>query len=441
MVPRWFEPWAAGPEAEAVTAAADRVATLRRAFPVVAARTPRQRQELESARQDLYARSVVFLRKHADRLYDEITAGRSLYLRIDEICDRAARLVPGLVPSRREAEEEQLLPPAQKEGRDVEQAILLSHLLRSQVAGLHMLEAMRRPTERAQRLLPTVLAEGEVTLGSVAVELRDGAAYLTMHRDDCLNAEDNEQVEDMETAVDLAMLAPTVRVGVLRGGVMTHPKYAGRRVFSSGINLRKLHSGEISFLNFLMRRELGYIAKIIHGLSGDPESAWRGSAVHKPWLAVVDAFAIGGGAQVMLACDRIIAERGAYFSLPAAQEGIVPGAANLRLTRAVGTRLSRQIILTGQRVTAGEPEGSLLFDEVWPARDLDLAVETEVRRLDSPAVVANRHMLNVADEPADDLRRYLADFAVEQAERLYSKDVMNKVTRFTSGAHAGTAAC
>src|SRR6185437_17013373 len=80
------------------------------------------------------------------------------------------------------------------------------------------------------------------------------------------NAEDECLVNDLEVAVDLALLDQSIAVGVLRGGIMTHPRYAGRRVFSAGINLKKLRKGEISFIGFLMRREFGFISKIIHGL-------------------------------------------------------------------------------------------------------------------------------------------------------------------------------
>ena len=52
-----------------------------------------------------------------------------------------------------------------------------------------------------------------------------------------------------------ALLDPAVRVGVLRGGEMSHPRYRGKRVFSAGINLKSLHAGEISLVDFLLRRD------------------------------------------------------------------------------------------------------------------------------------------------------------------------------------------
>ncbi|MEU7615809.1 (3,5-dihydroxyphenyl)acetyl-CoA 1,2-dioxygenase DpgC [Micromonospora rifamycinica] len=434
------EPVGQLPGARDVTAAEAALDGILAGCPTPSRRSPRQREAVAAARGRARDLKDAFLRTYVDQLYDEVTDGRRRFLRLDGLCAAAAAAVPGLVPTPARSDAELLRPPAEKEGLDVDQSILVSHVLRSDRAGPHLLAAMRRPTRRAGDLLPELLRTGTVELRSVRVEVRDGAAHLTMRRDDCLNAEDNEQVEDMETAVDLALLAPSVRVGVLRGGVMTHPRYAGRRVFSAGINLKCLHAGRISYLGFLLRRELGCLAKLVHGLSGGGDDAWDGGAVQKPWIAAVDAFAIGGGAQILLACDRVIAERGAYFSLPAAQEGIIPGAGNLRLGRVVGGRLSRQIVLAGQRVSTDEPAAGLLFDEVVPADRMDAAIAREVARMDSPAVVANRRMLNLAEEPQTLFRLYLAEFAVQQARRLYSEDVLDKVTRFSTGPLAGAPA-
>jgi len=169
-------------------------------------------------------------------------------------------------------------------------------------------------------------------------------------------------------------------------------------------------------------------------LAGDPgcpgTAPWHAPLTDKPWAAVVDGFAIGGGAQVLLAVDHVIAASDAFISLPAAQEGIVPGLANLRLTRFAGARLSRQVILQGRRIWATEPEARLLVDEVAEPDAMDAAIDRCLRQLRGPAVLANRRMLNLADEPPGAFRRYLAEFALQQSLRLYSDDVISKAGRF-----------
>ncbi len=65
----------------------------------------------------------------------------------------------------------------------------------------------------------------------------------------------------------------------------------------------------------------------------DGAASWRSPAIEKPWIAAVDTFAIGGGAQLLLVFDHVLAGADAFVSLPAAQEGIIPGASNFRLGR------------------------------------------------------------------------------------------------------------
>ncbi|WP_371789875.1 enoyl-CoA hydratase/isomerase family protein [Streptomyces sp. NBC_01471] len=369
-----------------------------------------------------------FLDLHAERVYDTLTAGRTAHLRLAELARTAGREFPGLAPSARQMADEAGRIQSEKEGWEIDQGILFRALLRAPGPGAHLMESMLRPTPRALELLPGFRETGEVILKAARLERRRSAGFVTITNDHCLNAEDNQHVVDLETLVDLVLLDPQVRVGVLRGGFMTHPRYAGRRVFSAGINLKELRAGNISFVDFLLGRELGYISKLMRGLVRT-DAPWPGTAVQKPWLGVVDGFAIGGGAQILLACDRVLAASDAYFSLPAAQEGIVPGVANLRLTRFLGARQARRVVLWGRRIDAGEPGASLVFDEVAAPDALDAAVAESVAVLAGPAVVANRAMLNLADEPAGEFRAYLAEFALQQALRAYSPDVLATLHR------------
>ncbi|GGR59595.1 (3,5-dihydroxyphenyl)acetyl-CoA 1,2-dioxygenase DpgC [Streptomyces griseomycini] len=429
----WRDPRALAVHAEEVLAG----------LPHKADRTPGQRARLDAATDDARRGRTAFLAEHGQAVYDALTGNRTRYLWLDELLDAAAELLDGLVPTREQMAAEAGRAQADKEGREIDQAVFFSGVLRHERAGLHLMESLLRPTDRALALLPEFTERGSVDLGRLHVERVGDAAHLTVTNPDALNAEDNDLIAAMDVGVDLALLDDRVKVGVLRGGEMTHPRHRGRRVFSAGVNLRHLDAGRISYTDFLLRRELGYLSKLQRGLlpvdaSGDPVTSrkahWSAPTVQKPWIAAVDSFAIGGGMQLLFAFDRVIAASDAYLSLPAAQEGIIPGVANLRLPRIAGSRLARQVILSGRRIHATEPEARLICDTVVDAADpaaLDTAVAAAVEELAAPAVLANRRMLGLAEEPPSVLRAYLAEFALHQGLRLYAPDVLAKTTKFS----------
>lgn len=399
-------------------------------------RNEQQRQWADEINASCRRVRIAFMRSHADEFYSRLTSGRTAYLRIDELAVMAAQAVPGLLPTPHQLQEEQACASQRdKEGREVDQGIFLSGILHSPCSGMHLMDAMLRPTRKAEALLPEFSAKGEIDFATLRLERRDAAAHLTLQNNACLNAEDNVLVDDLETAVDLVLLDDRVRVGVLRGGVMTHPRYAGKRVFCAGVNLKHLQQGKISYLDFMLRRELGLIHKIMRGLSTDrAELGLNRLCSGKPWVAAVDTFAIGGGVQMLLAVDKIIAERGSYLCLPAGQEGFIPGLANLRLARFTGPRLAYQLILSGRKISTHEPEAKLLVDEIVPSAEMDVAVERAVKDFDTPAVRTNRQMIRLAEEPLDELRTYMAHFALEQARRLYDDDITSKI--FKPARHA-----
>ena len=360
-----------------------------------------------------------FLRAYAAPIYAALTDGSRRFVRATELVFAAAERFPGLVPTREEISRERQVLQKDKDGREIDQGIFFCQILSHRGCGLHLLHAMLRPTPQAEELLPCFQAEGTLDLGPVRLERRGKAGQVFLANTRYLNAEDDATVLPLEIAVDLVLLDPAVEIGLLRGEVMGHPKYAGRRVFSAGLNLTHLYHGKISFVDFYLTRDLGLVNKLYRGVTGpeflpdEPEST-----LEKPWIAAVEAFAIGGGCQLLLAVDRVIAERGAFFNLPARKEGIVPGAANLRLTRFVGERLARQGILYERAFAADSPEGGLLCDEVVEAGEMDAAIERTVAGLTSSGVVsaaANRKALRVGQESLDTFRRYMALYAREQA--------------------------
>ena len=80
---------------------------------------------------------------------------------------------------------------------------------------------------------------------------------------------------------------------------------------------------------------MGYENKMLRGVArndASPDDLSR-STIEKPWIAVVETFAIGGGCQHLLVMDYVLADAAAYLALPARKEAIIPGMANLRLPR------------------------------------------------------------------------------------------------------------
>jgi len=422
----------------ALSGFAARIDELVAAMPAAPERTEAEQAVADEAHRTARWLRARFCAAHIEPIHDLLTDGGAEHPRIDALADRAAAVLPGLVPTGGQLADELTRLQAHKDGREIDQAILFAALLRSPRAGTHLLESMLRPTPRALSLLGDFRRQGSLDLGSVLIERGAGIAHVEIRNGHALNSEDNQLVEDLETAVDLVLLDDETRVGVLRGAVMTHPRYAGRRVFSAGINLKHLHQGRISYVDFLLRRELGFIHKIKRGLLlDDTPRTWPHRGVEKPWVAAVDTFAIGGGMQITLVLDHVVAGSDSYFSLPAAQEGIVPGAGNLRLTRHTGARVARQIILSGRRIHATDPEAGLIIDEVTGPEEVGTAAERAAQQLAGTAVIANRRMLNLAEESMDAFRGYFAEFALAQGLRLYSADVLAKVGRSWSGPGQG----
>ena len=388
------------------------------ALPLRSRRSAEQRTAADGIRDSLFALSQALAREHRSEIYDRLTEGRKRRVRVDELVYRAAELCPGLVPTREEVAREAERMQMDKDGREIQQGILVSELLSDPEIGAHLVSSMLAPTEEARAKLPELEAREAVDLGAARVEARGDVGYVFMKHPRFLNAEDDETRGPLEVAIDLVLLHPRLKMGVLRGDPVEHPKYAGRRIFSSGINLTRLYHGKISYLFYLVR-DLGLVHKLYRGLALEPQSLDRlETTLEKPWMAVVDGFAIGGGCQILLVVDYVIAEKGSYFNLPARKEGIIPGAANLRLPRFMGERMARQAILFDRTFGVEEPDAKALVNEVHSPEEIDAAVERAVANALGSGMVSasgNRKALRVQLEPLDTFRRYMATYAREQA--------------------------
>ena len=348
------------------------------------------------------------------RLYNELTSNRTRFVRVDKLCRLAGE--KGALPSASDLEAEARLPLKQKKGFEREQGRFLAEILADPACGTHLCHAMLLPHPLSQGKFQQYQATGEIDLGGAHLARRGKAAVLTMKNPAYLNAEDEATLPGMELAVDLALLDPQAEVCVLRGAPVEHPKYQGRRLFGAGINLTHLYHGKIRYLWYLIR-DLGFVNKLYRGLAHEnvsPETA----STEKLWIAAVEGFAIGGHCQILLTMDYTIAAEDAFLTLPARKEGIIPGAANLRLPRFVGDRIARQAIMAERRIDCASPEGRLICDEIVASEEIEESIDRIVDRLTGSGVVSaagNRRAFRTGEEPLDTFRRYMAVYAREQA--------------------------
>ena len=373
-----------------------------------------------------------FLRDHAAEVYAALTDDLATPLRVDDLVGRAAERFPGLVPTSAELEDERRRALADKEGIEIAQGLLVAHVLASPRAGDHLLWAMCRPTAEALARLPELEATGEVDLGAAAVRREGVASVVELRNPRHLNAEDDVTLPATEVAVDLALLDPETEICVMRGGRVEHSRYAGRRIFGAGLNLTRLYRGLLPYLFFVVR-DLGYVNKIHCGLSGpEHRPGPLEQTTEKLWIAAAETYAIGGACQLLHVVDHVMAERGCRMYLPARNEGIIPGAANLRLPRTVGDRVARQAILSGREFEAGTSDGDLLCDEVVEPGEMDDAIAARVEALTSSGLInaaANRRALRVGREPPDLFRAYMAVYAREQAFCHFSPALVSNLER------------
>jgi enoyl-CoA hydratase/carnithine racemase len=158
----------------------------------------------------------------------------------------------------------------------------------------------------------------------------------------------------------------------------------------------------------------------------------HGQGIEKLWIAAVESFAIGGHCQILLTQDYVLAADNAFMTLPARKEGIIPGAANLRLPRFTGDRMARQLINYERKLVCDSDEGRLICDEIAPADQMDAAIERVVTGLTNSGAVSavgNRRAFRIAAEPLDLFRRYCAVYARAQAECHFSSALIANLER------------
>ncbi len=205
-----------------------------------------------------------------------------------------------------------------------------------------------------------------------------GVALVTIDRPDVLNALSFDLLDELAAVLERLDADPDCRAIVLTG--------SGSRAFAAGADIRELaRQTPVSLL------------------VEDRFAVWdRIGAIRTPLIAAVRGFALGGGCELALSCDIIIAAEDAVFGQPEINLGVMPGAGGTqRLTRAIGKARAMDLILTGRTIGAVEAERmGLVSRVVAPGDTLDEAVELgrAIAAQAPVAVLAAKESIKQADE-------------------------------------------
>lgn len=206
----------------------------------------------------------------------------------------------------------------------------------------------------------------------------DGVAIVVMDRPEVLNALNFAAVEAIADALERLDRDPDCRAIVLTG--------AGERAFASGADIPELAVQTNATL-----------------IASDDFRHWeRITRIRKPIVAAVRGFALGGGCELAMTCDLIVAGEDAQFGQPEIKLGVMPGAGGTqRLTRAIGKAKAMELILTGRNMSAREAEAHGLVSLVVPSEaTVQAALELAGRIAAMPpvAVMAAKAAVNRAEE-------------------------------------------
>ncbi|MGH7844451.1 MAG: enoyl-CoA hydratase-related protein [Candidatus Binatia bacterium] len=177
---------------------------------------------------------------------------------------------------------------------------------------------------------------------TLAVE-KDGAiAVVTMNRPQQLNALSFALVKEMAIALEALDQDPAIRAIILTGG---------EKVFAAGADIKEM--AEATPFEERLRGRLAYRDRI--------------NRISKPLIAAVSGFALGGGCELAMSCDIIIASETARFGQPEVNLGIIPGSGGTqRLTWLLGKHRAMELVLTGEQLSAAEAERIGLVNKVVP---------------------------------------------------------------------------
>ena len=216
-----------------------------------------------------------------------------------------------------------------------------------------------------------------MTYETILVEQRGPVTLITLNRPQALNALNSQVLADVLAATAAFEADPTQGCAVLTGS---------EKAFAAGADIKEMQG-------------LGFAD--VYG--GDFFAGWNQFAARrKPIIAAVAGFALGGGCEVAMMCDFILAADNAKFGQPEIKLGVTPGmGGSQRLARAVGKAKAMEMCLTGRMMDAAEAERSGLVSRILPLADLvEEAIKTAelIASMGPLAAKANKEMVNAAFE-------------------------------------------
>lgn len=212
---------------------------------------------------------------------------------------------------------------------------------------------------------------------AILVETRGRVGWITLNRPEALNALNGTLVTELIQAALAYDADPNIGAIVLTGS---------ERAFAAGADIKEM-------------AELGYSDM----LTGGPFPSWGGfERMRTPVIAAVSGFALGGGCELAMMCDIILASDTAKFGQPEINLGVLPGfGGSQRLPRAIGKYKAAEMVLTGRMMRADEAERSGLVSRVVPVAELQneaMQVAETIASKSLPAVYAAKDALQAAQE-------------------------------------------
>lgn len=212
---------------------------------------------------------------------------------------------------------------------------------------------------------------------TLLVEQRGRVGLITLHRPEALNALNAQLIDELVTATTAFDLDPGVGAIVLTGS---------ERAFAAGADIKQM--ADKSYMD-------AYLGDFFSAVD-------RLSAVRTPMMAAVSGYALGGGCELAMLCDFIIASETAKFGQPEINLGVIPGlGGSQRLTRAVGKALAMDLVLTGRTIGADEALRAGLVARVVPAAQLLDVAMTAAETIASkslPVAMLAKETVNAASE-------------------------------------------